>query len=91
MKTMFKVLLAGAAMLALSACGSSDSADEKASEENVEMPAEEAVADVEATPVAQGAAAPVDDASASASASPAPSSEASAAVEAATAKAEKTM
>jgi hypothetical protein len=40
--------------LALAACGSSDSADEPAMADNVEMPAEEAVVDVDpaATPAA---------------------------------------
>ncbi|MFN5903877.1 MAG: hypothetical protein ACK439_13040, partial [Novosphingobium sp.] len=36
------------ASIALSACGSSDSADEAASPDNVEMPAEEAVGGVDA-------------------------------------------
>lgn len=46
------------AALALAACGSSDSAKEEAQADNVEMPAEEAVQDVDATPVpdASGAA-----------------------------------
>lgn len=39
---------AGAAAFALAACGSSDSASEEAVAENVEMPAEEAIAPVEA-------------------------------------------
>lgn len=45
--------------LALAACGSADSANEAASPDNVEMPAEEAVADVDAaaTPAADPAAA----------------------------------
>lgn len=44
--------------LALAACGSADSANEAASPDNVEMPAEEAVADVDAaaTPAADPAA-----------------------------------
>ena len=44
--------------LALAACGSADSANEAASPDNVEMPAEEAVVDVDpaATPAADPAA-----------------------------------
>lgn len=45
------------AALALSACGSSDSASEEAQADNVEMPAEEAMGEVEATPVADASAA----------------------------------
>lgn len=45
------------AALALSACGSSDSASEEAQADNVEMPAEEAMGDIEATPVADASAA----------------------------------
>lgn len=46
------------ASLALAACGSSDSANEAASPDNVEMPAEEAVGGVDAaaTPAADAAA-----------------------------------
>ncbi len=40
-----------AAVLALSACGTSENANEAAQADNVEMPAEEAVGDVVATPV----------------------------------------
>jgi len=87
MKKIATLLFAGTAAFALSACGSSDSADEKALEENVEMPAEEAVADIEATPVAPEASATGDAAEATAT----PSDGASAAVEAATADAEKKM
>jgi hypothetical protein len=53
-----------AAALMLSACGSSDSAKEEAQAGNVELPAEEAVGDIEA------AATPVSDAAASATAAP---------------------
>jgi len=49
---------ASAAALALAACGSSDSAKEEAQADNVEMPAEEAVGDVDAMPVADASAAP---------------------------------
>lgn len=60
MKKFAPIALAGAALLTLSACGSSDSAKEEAQAENVEMPAEEAVGDVEATPVADPSANAVD-------------------------------
>jgi hypothetical protein len=48
MKTIAHAALASFAALALAACGSSDSADEQAAAENVEMPAEEAMAGVDA-------------------------------------------
>lgn len=54
--------LAPLVALALSACGSSDSAKEEAQADNVEMPAEEAVGDLDA------AATPAADAGASAGA-----------------------
>ena len=52
--------LASAAAFALAACGSSESAKEEAQADNVELPAEEAVGDVDdaATPVTDAAAAP---------------------------------
>lgn len=53
-----------AAALALSACGGSESAKEEAQADNVEMPAEEAVSDVNATPVPDSAAEPGADATA---------------------------
>ncbi|MFM2300348.1 MAG: hypothetical protein RLZZ84_84 [Pseudomonadota bacterium] len=56
------------AALALSACGSSESAKEEAQAGNVEMPAEEAVSDVDATPVADSAAQPGGDATTAAAA-----------------------
>lgn len=56
MKKFAIVAFASAAALALSACGSSDSAQEEATPDNVEMPAEEAVTDVDA-PVADASAA----------------------------------
>jgi hypothetical protein len=68
MKKFSLVTLASAAALALTACGQSESAKEEAQADNVEMPAEEAVGDVDATPVA--------DASAAAGAEAATSSEA---------------
>ncbi len=52
------------ASLALAACGSSDSANEAASPDNVEMPAEEAVADLDP------AATPATDAEATATTAP---------------------
>lgn len=45
-------LMALAGALALSACGHSDSADAVASSDNVEMPAEEALSGLAATPAA---------------------------------------
>ena len=48
--------------LALAGCGSSESAKEQAQPENVEMPAEEAVGDIDATPAADAAAEPGADA-----------------------------
>ncbi len=97
MKKFAYVALVSAAVLTLAACGSSDSASEKASAENVEMPAEEAMSgmDTAATPVADPMAAPGAAATAAASdaasgaASPSPA--ASAAVEQATKDAEKKM
>lgn len=54
----FAAITLATAALALSACGRSESAKEQAQAENVEMPAEEAVNDVDATPVADAAAQP---------------------------------
>ena len=94
MKKFAYVALASAAVLTLSACGSSDSAGEQASAENVEMPAEEAISgiDASATPVADPMAVPGTAGSVAASdaASP-PAAEASAAVDQATKDAEKKM
>jgi hypothetical protein len=91
-------VLASAAALALSACGSSDKANEAAQAENVEMPAEEAMGDVDASaaPVADASAQPGADASAAASTaasgSPAPAASGpAAAAEKATVDAEKKM
>ena len=44
------------AALAVAACGQSESAQEQAQADNVEMPAEEAVGDIDATPVADSSA-----------------------------------
>jgi hypothetical protein len=63
MKTITHAIFASVAALALSACGSSDSAGEDATAETVEVPADEAMADASAMPEA--------DASANASAAPA--------------------
>lgn len=101
MKTIAHAALASFAALALAACGSSDSADEQAAAENVEMPAEEAMAgaDAEATPAADPLAtatgtdpAAADAAAAAAAAANAAAADAvSAGAEAATADAEKKM
>ncbi len=94
MKKAVIATLATAAALALSACGSSDKANEEAQAENVEMPAEEAMGDVDgsAAPVADASAQPGADASAAASGAPAAAgSGPAAAVEKATADAEKKM
>lgn len=86
-KTAFAAL-ASAAALTLSACGSSDSASEKATAEDVEMPAEEAMNTTDASP------APVVDtatAAASDGTAPAPDAAAAAGAETATQQAEKKM
>ncbi len=70
MKKFAAVAFVTTAALALAACGSAESAKEEAQKDNVEMPAEEAIGDVGATPVAD-ASAGADAASASASATPA--------------------
>jgi hypothetical protein len=79
-----------AAALALSACGSSDSANEEAAPDNVEMPAEEAMGNVDATP-AVDASASASDAAASATGAAAAPSDAATAAEGATVAAEKKM
>jgi hypothetical protein len=98
MKKFAQITLLCTAVLSLAACGKSDSASEAATAENVEMPAEEAISNIDA------AAAPVTDASAMASATPeavsstaasdaatAPAETTGSAVEKATADAEKKM
>ena len=65
MKKYAALVFASAAALALSACGKSDSAKEEGQPENVEMPAEEAMGNVDATPVADASANAVDAAAAS--------------------------
>ena len=57
MKNYASLAFASLAALALAACGGADSAKEQAQADNVEMPAEEAVQDVDATPVADASAA----------------------------------
>lgn len=80
--------LAATAAIALAGCGQSDSADEAAQADNVEMPAEEAVSGLEedAAPVADASAA-ADDAAAAAAAA----TDAAEAAEAAVEDAEKKM
>ena len=51
MKKSLLIALASAATLALSACGSSNDANEQATPDNVEMPAEESMSTVGAEPV----------------------------------------
>ncbi|MBN8501550.1 MAG: hypothetical protein J0M19_10420 [Sphingomonadales bacterium] len=58
MKKIFTLAFASTVALALAACGSSESAKEQAEADSVELPAEEAVGDVAATPVADASAAP---------------------------------
>lgn len=60
MKKLASYVLVTAAAFVLAACGSSESAKEEAQADNVELPAEEAVGDIDAaaTPVADSAAAP---------------------------------
>ncbi len=57
MRKLVTAAFAASAALALAACGQSDSAKEEAQADNVEMPAEEAVGDIDATPVADASAA----------------------------------
>ena len=57
MKKFAALVLASSAALALAACGQSETAKDDAQVDNVEMPAEEAVGDVAATPVADSSAA----------------------------------
>jgi hypothetical protein len=96
MKKIAYAAFASAAVLALTACGSSDSASEEAVAENVEMPAEEAVGGVDATPVPEAATpaatdAAATDAATAAATTPAATDAAAKAAEKATAEAEKKM
>ena len=71
MKNSVSLAFASLAALALAACGGADSAKEQAQADNVEMPAEEAIQDIDATPVADAsAAADADAASVTASQAP---------------------
>lgn len=72
MKNYAVLAAVSAAALALAGCGKSDSAKEQATADNVEMPAEEAVQDVDATPVADASAAAGAEAATSPSATPKP-------------------
>lgn len=67
MKKFPAIVLAASATLALAACGSSESAKEEATPDNVEMPAEEAMTDVDAAPAADPNATATGDATAAAS------------------------
>lgn len=94
MKKIANATLATAAALMLAACGSSDSASESATAENVEMPAEEAMSGIDASvaPASDAAATPGAEASAEASAAASEAAPAaSAAAEKATTEAEKKM
>lgn len=56
MKKLAALALAATAAITLAACGQSDSAKDEAQVDNVEMPAEEAIGDVDATPAADASA-----------------------------------
>lgn len=83
------------AALALSACGSSDGANEEATPDNVEMPAEEAMGNVDAMPAVDASATATDAAAAASGAVPADAAaaatDAAKAAEDATKAAEKKM
>lgn len=64
MRKIAVLAMSAAAALALAGCGKSDSAKDGAEADNVEMPAEEAVTDVDATPAADASAEPGADAAA---------------------------
>ena len=57
MKKLAAVTFVASAALMLAGCGKSDSAKDGAQADSVEMPAEEAVGDIDATPVADASAA----------------------------------
>lgn len=71
------------AALALAACGSSDGANEEATPDNVEMPAEEAMGNVDAMPAVDASAAASDAAAAASAAAPADAAATAAATDAA--------
>lgn len=56
MKKFAALAFTASAALALAACGSADSAKDDAQADNVEIPAEETVGDIDATPVADASA-----------------------------------
>lgn len=56
MKKKAALVLVATAAFTLAACGKSESAKDEAQADNVEMPAEEAIGDVDATPVADASA-----------------------------------
>jgi hypothetical protein len=56
MKKFVALAFAATAALALTACGSADSAKDEAQADNVEIPAEETVGDIDATPAADASA-----------------------------------
>ena len=62
MRKIAVLAMSAAAALALAGCGKSESAKDGAEADNVEMPAEEAVTDVDATPAADASAEPGADA-----------------------------
>lgn len=56
MKKYVALAFAATAALALAGCGSADSAKDEAQADNVEIPADETVGDIDATPVADASA-----------------------------------
>ena len=72
MKKLATAAFAAAVALTLAACGRSDSAKDGAQADNVEMPAEEAVGDIDATPVADATAAGAESAAVAPAASETP-------------------
>lgn len=56
MKKFVALAFASSAALALAACGSAENAKEDAQADNVEIPAEETVGDINATPAADASA-----------------------------------
>jgi hypothetical protein len=56
MKKFVALAFAASAALALAACGSADSAKDEAQADNVEIPAEETVGEIDATPAADASA-----------------------------------
>ncbi len=56
MKKYVALAFASVAALALTACGSADNAKDEAQADNVEIPADETVGDIDATPAADASA-----------------------------------